>query len=158
MKTDSKILLIGIGNNCRGDDGLGWKFIELVESMGLEFIDCEFRYQLQVEDAALISEYDVVYFIDASYEKLSKGFELRPCIASDEEQVSTHAQSPGAILKLTNNLYNKFPEAWILAIAGEEWGLQTSLSKTAEKNLVDAASFFAELFFETEEAETVFNG
>jgi hydrogenase maturation protease len=158
LKTDQKILLIGIGNNCRGDDGLGWKFIELVESMGLDFISHEYRYQLQVEDAALISEYEVVYFIDASYEKMDKGFELRPCIAFDEEQVSSHAQSPGAILRLANDLYQKFPEAWILAIGGESWEIQTSLSETAERNLVEATSFFAELFFETEVAETIFNG
>lgn len=156
MRTDQKILLIGIGNDSRGDDGLGWKFVELVEAMGLDFIDHEYRYQLQVEDAALISEYDVVYFVDATYENLNAGFELRTCIAVDEEQVSTHAQSPGAILKLANNLYNKFPEAWILAIAGESWELQTSLSDAAEKNLVEATSFFAELFFEIEEAETIF--
>lgn len=158
MKTDKKILLIGIGNNCRGDDGLGWKFIELVESMGLDFIDHEYRYQLQVEDAELLIEYDVVYFVDATYEKLAEGFELRSCIAADEEQVSSHAQSPGAILKLTNHLYKKTPEAFLLAIAGESWELQTSLSETAEKNLVEAASFFAELFFETEVAETVISG
>jgi hydrogenase maturation protease len=158
LRTDQKILLIGIGNNCRGDDGLGWKFVELVESMGLDFINHEYRYQLQVEDAALISEYDVVYFVDASYEKMDTGFELRPCIASDEEQVSSHAQSPGAILKLANNLYKKFPEAYVLAIGGESWELQTSLSEVAERNLVEATSFFAELFFETEVAETVFNG
>lgn len=158
MKTDSKILLIGIGNNCRGDDGLGWKFAELVESMDLDFIVCEFRYQLQVEDAALASEYDVVYFVDATYEKLQDGFELRPCIALQEESFSTHAQSPGAILQLTNNLYKKFPEAFILAISGEEWGLQTSLSKVAEKNLLEAASFFAEQFFQEKSEETVFGG
>jgi hydrogenase maturation protease len=158
LKTDQKILLIGIGNNCGGDDGLGWKFIELVESMGLDFISHEYRYQLQVEDAALISEYEVVYFVDASYEKMDKGFELRPCIAFDEEQVSSHAQSPGAILRLANDLYQKFPEAWILAIGGESWEIQTSLSETAERNLVEATSFFAELFFETEVAETIFNG
>jgi hydrogenase maturation protease len=128
LKTDQKILLIGIGNNCRGDDGLGWKFIELVESMGLDFIDREFRYQLQVEDAVLISEYDVVYFVDATYEKMDKGFELRPCIAFDEEQVSSHAQSPGAILRLANDLYQKFPEAWILAIGGDSCEIQTSMS------------------------------
>ena len=157
MKTDQKILLIGIGNDSRGDDGLGWKFVELVEAMGLDFIDHEYRYQLQVEDAALISEYDVVYFVDASYEKMDRGFELRTCVALDEEQVSTHAQSPGAILKLANNLYNKFPEAWILAIGGECWELQTRLSAIAEKNLVEATSFFAELFFETEIAEAILN-
>lgn len=157
MRTDQKILLIGIGNDSRGDDGLGWKFVELVEAMGLDFIDHEYRYQLQVEDAALISEYDVVYFVDATYENLNAGFELRTCIATDEEQVSTHAQTPGAILKLANNLYNKFPEAWVLAIGGECWELQTSLSAIAEKNLVEATSFFAELFFETEIAEAILN-
>lgn len=157
MKTEQKILLVGIGNNCRGDDGLGWKFVELVESMGLDFIDHEYRYQLQVEDAALISEYDVVYFADATYERLDKGFELHPCTSSEEEQVSTHAQSPGAILKLANNLYQKFPQAYILAIGGECWELQTSLSEVAERNLVEATSFFAEMFFETEVPETVFN-
>jgi hydrogenase maturation protease len=146
LRTDLKILVIGIGNNCRGDDGLGWKFIELLESMGLDFIDQEYRYQLQVEDAALISEYDVVYFVDATYESLKEGFELRSCIASNEEQVSSHAQSPGAILKLANDLYNKFPEAYLLAICGEEWGLETSLSEAAQKNLIEAASFFAEQF------------
>jgi hydrogenase maturation protease len=158
LRTDQKILVIGVGNNCRGDDGLGWKFVELVEVMDLDFIDHEYRYQLQVEDAALISEYDVVYFVDASYEKMEKGFELRPCIAFDEERVSSHAQSPGTILKLANNLYKKFPEAWVLAIGGESWELETSLSEVAERNLIDATSFFAEMFFETEVAETVFNG
>jgi len=158
LRTDQKILLIGIGNDSRGDDGLGWKFVELIEAMGLDFIDHEYRYQLQVEDAALISEYDVVYFVDASYEKMDKGFELRPCIAYDEGQVSTHAQSPGAILKLANNLYKKFPEAYVFAIGGESWELQITLREAAERNLVEATSFFAELFFETEVAEQVFNG
>lgn len=151
-------MLIGIGNNCRGDDGLGWKFVELIEAMGLDFIDHEYRYQLQVEDAALISKYDVVYFVDASYEKMDMGFELRPCIASDEEQVSSHAQSPGAILKLANNLYQKYPESYVFAIGGESWELQTSLSEAAERNLIEATSFFAELFFETEVAETIIDG
>lgn len=147
MKTDSdKILLIGIGNISRGDDGLGWKFVELVESMGLNFIDLELRYQLQIEDAALISEYDVVYFVDATYEKLENGFEIRPCVASDFNGFSTHAQSPEAIVKLSNHLYKKFPAAHILAICGEEWGLQTSISEAAQKNLVEAASRFTEQF------------
>jgi len=146
LKTDQKILLVGIGNNCRGDDGLGWKFIDLVESMGLDFINCECRYQLQVEDAALISEYDVVYFVDATYENLPDGFELRPCIAFNEESFSTHAQSPGAIVKLANDLYKASPKAFILAICGVEWELQTSLSESAQKNLIEATSFFAEQF------------
>jgi hydrogenase maturation protease len=155
LKTDHKILLIGIGNNCRGDDGLGWKFVELVEAMGLDLIDCEFRYQLQVEDAALISEYEVVYFVDASYEALMDGFTVRPCEPTTQEPFSTHAQSPEAIVGLANNLYKKYPKAYVLAIGGDSWELETNLSETAKKNIVEAVSFFAELFFEAEEVETL---
>jgi len=158
VKTDQKILLIGIGNNCRGDDGLGWKFVELVEAMGFDFIHCEARYQLQVEDAALVSEYDIIYFVDASYEKLMDGFTIRPCIALAKEHFSSHSQTPEAILELTNSLYQKSPEAYILAIAGESWELETSLSEAANRNLIEAVSFFAELFFEVEETETGFKG
>ena len=154
MKTDSGILLIGIGNNCRGDDGLGWKFLEEIESSGYDFIEREFRYQLQVEDAALISEYDVVVFVDATYEKLSNGFEVRPCIAADNAFFSTHAQAPGAILHLTHSLYKKFPKAYVLAISGETWELETKLSDGAGRNLQAAVSYFTEQFLPIQPAET----
>jgi hydrogenase maturation protease len=154
LKTDSGILLIGIGNNCRGDDGLGWKFVDLLENMGFDFLDHEYRYQLQVEDAALVSEYDVVVFVDATYEKLDEGFEVRPCVATEQSFFSTHAQSPEAILHLTNTLYKKFPKAYVIAICGEGWELQTSLSETAEKNLQTAVGFFTEQFLPVEPAET----
>ena len=73
LKTDStRILLIGIGNSGRGDDGLGWKFTELVERSGYNFFDCEYRYQLQIEDTVLISKYDTVLFVDASQAALKR--------------------------------------------------------------------------------------
>lgn len=146
MKIKSSILIIGIGNNCRGDDGLGWRFVEAIESFGVEFLDCEYRYQLQVEDAALASDYDLVVFADATYEKIDNGYEIRSCIPDSDCLFSTHAQSPGAIVSLTNTLYKIFPKAYIVAICGEEWGLQSYLSETAEINLQAAVSFFKRQF------------
>ncbi len=142
----NKILLIGIGNSGRGDDGLGWKFVEMIDGHGYDFLEHEFRYQLQVEDAALISDYDVVFFVDASHDKLNNGFQISRCISADQSFFSTHAQAPGAILYLANNLYSKFPKTYILAISGKEWGLNTSISKEAENNLQSALSFFIEEF------------
>jgi hydrogenase maturation protease len=146
LKTNSGILLVGIGNSGRGDDGLGWRFLDMTDSLGYDFLDLEYRYQLQVEDAELISGYDVVVFVDASHEKLGKGFGIMPCIAASHAFFSTHAQAPAAILHLANHLYNKFPKAYVLAISGEEWDLQTSLSTEAEKNLQAAIDFFMEQF------------
>jgi len=143
LKTDSnRILLIGIGNSGRGDDGLGWVFTEHIGQNEYHFIDREYRYQLQIEDSALICEYDTVIFADASHTELKAGFEIRPCTAASHYFFSSHIQSPETILYLANSLYGKYPDTYTMAISGNDWELKTSLSLTAEKNLHLALDFF----------------
>ena len=142
----NKILLIGIGNSGRGDDGLGWKFIEELERFHDDFLQLEFRYQLQIEDAELITHYDTVIFVDASHYTFSNGFQLKACLPSDQASFTSHAQQPEAILYLANHLYDKFPDAYILAISGTEWELKTFLSDEAEKNLAAALHHFENEF------------
>jgi len=129
------ILIIGIGNDAREDDGLGWKFLEYLDGQGHDFLDCEFRYQLQVEDAATIANYEVVVFVDASEKSLHGGFEMRSCIAANHAFFSTHEQAPSAIVYLANALYKKFPRAYTLAISGNSWQLKSRLSREGKRNL-----------------------
>jgi hydrogenase maturation protease len=145
------MLLIGIGNSGRGDDGLGWEFIERVSGLGYDFLDYEFRYQLQVEDAELIANYDIIVFVDASHDQLDGGFEMRRCISASHSYFTTHAQAPEAILHLANNLYNRFPKSYTLAISGEKWEMENSLSLDAKNNLQAAFEFFVEIFLPTVE-------
>ena len=146
-KTDShKILLIGIGNSGRGDDGLGWRFAELVAGNLFNFFDCEYRYQLQIEDSDLISKYDRVIFVDASHAVLENGFQLNPCTGAGHYFYSSHMQSPETVLYLANTLYKSYPKAYTLGISGRYWELKTSLSKEAKKNLDEAYAFFEEGF------------
>ena len=49
-KSDYKTIILGIGNNGRQDDGLGWAFLDFLEEQNTT-IDLEYRYQLQIEDA-----------------------------------------------------------------------------------------------------------
>lgn len=147
IKTDSnKILLIGIGNSGRGDDGLGWKFAELVECNLFNFFDCECRYQLQIEDSDLISKYDRVIFVDASHAVLNNGFEIQTCNPASHYFYSSHEQSPETILYLANELYKSFPKAYTMGISGQNWELKTTLSNAAQKNLELAFEFFEEGF------------
>jgi hydrogenase maturation protease len=141
---ERKILLIGIGNSGRGDDGVGWRFVDAISDGLYDFLDCEYRYQLQVEDADLITGYDTVLFVDASLEALKEGFEVRPCTPKGQYTFTSHALEPSAVVHLTNTLYHKYPEAYVLAIAGVEWELHTGLSKEAEDNLNAALGFFKE--------------
>ena len=138
----ARLLLIGIGNNGRGDDGLGWKFLDLFKEVNRDQIDLEYRYQLQVEDAELISHYEVVIFIDAIHQPLKEGFEVKQCEAANHYYFSSHLQSPEAILYLAQVIFNKSPEAYTLAISGVNWELTTSISESATNNLHCAMQYF----------------
>lgn len=139
-----RILVIGIGNSGRGDDGLGWKFAERVEELFHESCEVEYRYQLQVEDAQLIEPYEAIVFADATQEDLKGGFSFKPCLPSNDYFFSTHIQSPGAILSLANFLYGKTSDAFLLSISGSEWGMKMLLSEKAEANLGSALRFLGE--------------
>jgi len=142
----AKMLLIGIGNCGRGDDGLGWSFADYIKEYFSDLFDVEYRYQLQVEDAELISRYRTVIFADASHEKLKEGFELKPCEAAAHYYFSSHMQSPETILFLSGKLFAGIPEAFSMAISGFEWELKTSLHDEAEKNLASAIDYFENNF------------
>lgn len=140
------ILLLGIGNCGRGDDGLGWSFVEAVATTGQQFLDYEFRYQLQVEDADLVAAYNTVIFVDAAQAPLPDGFEVRPCLPAGQYSITSHALDPGAVVYLTNSLFHQYPAAYLLAIAGAEWELHCGLSVEAGHNLAAALRFFWESF------------
>ena len=160
LKTDpiliepNKVLLIGIGNSGRGDDGLGWRFTDMLKRYKFDFLDYEYRYQLQVEDTLLISGYNKVIFADGSHEALENGFEVKSCTPANHYFFSSHIQSPETILYLANDLYNKQPDAYTMAISGYHWELKTSLSKNAQKNLQSAVAFFVKEFLARIEEET----
>lgn len=133
-----KGLLIAIGNDARQDDGLGWAFGRALEQKGILPWAVEYRYQLQVEDADLIARFEEVIFVDAYKGELPGGYTWEPLMPLLEFGFSTHALAPGAILALCQTLYTKCPQAWLIAIAGEAWELEPSLSEAAGKNLENA--------------------
>ena len=141
MKKSDKTIVLGIGNNGRQDDGLGWMFLDFLDEKDLK-IDIEYRYQLQIEDADLISNYDRVFFVDATKEETEDGFYLKPCYPSEEYSFSTHALNPETILYLSQKIYNHKPEASIFAIQGFDWELKIGLSEKGTANLEKAKKYF----------------
>lgn len=137
-------MIIGIGNSSRGDDGLGWKFLD--DLVVGERIDLEYRYQLQVEDAAVISSYDEVIFVDAIARSLREGFVFIPCEPKQTSSFTTHRLEPGAVLWLCQELYREKPVAYVMAIEGVDFQLGQSLSKVARSNLVQAVEFMNQWF------------
>ena len=141
MKKSDKIIIIGIGNNGRQDDGLGWLFLDFLEEQHSD-IDIEYRYQLQIEDADLISNYKTVIFVDATKEETENGFYLEPCHPSEKYSFSTHALAPETVLYLSDKLYDHNPDASIFAIQGYDWELMIGLSEKGTINLNKAKKHF----------------
>ena len=143
-----KTLLIGIGNSGRSDDALGWKFLEIFSSFD-ELFDFEYRYQLQIEDADLISRYDTVIFVDASHKPVEHGVAFYPCTPSPTTSFTTHRLDPETVLWLSRDLFGVTVTGYIMAIEGSEWELRHGLSKPAEDNLHKATSIFMDHISET---------
>ena len=138
--TDSKILVYGIGNPGRRDDGLGPALVELLEAARLEGVDLDSNYQLNIEDALACSKHDTVIFADAS-ETAETPFAFIRLEPSREIAFTTHELSPAAVLALCEELYGRRPQAWVMAIRGHEWDIGEGLSPEAEVCLSAALAF-----------------
>ena len=143
-ESDNKILIIGIGNSARTDDGLGWAFIDNIKENLPGNFSCVYKYQLQIEDAELLSHYSVVYFIDAHKQQWENGFAVIPCYPKANHGFTTHELSPETVLHLTKTIYNKSPQSYIVGISGYSFQLEVGLSDKAKDNLGGALNYFNE--------------
>ena len=107
-----QILIYGYGNPGRQDDGLGIALTQRLEAWvsELQIIGVEFdnNYQLNIEDAAAIAQKDLVIFADASEENI-EDFCLSKVDGSTNVSFTTHAASPGYIVQLCKELFQKEP-------------------------------------------------
>ncbi len=138
MKKLDSTLIIGIGNNTRQDDGLGWCFLDILEKKGYNLDNLLYKYQLMVEDAELITEYTTVIFVDAFKTHLENGFVIERIYPANKVAFSTHEVPPNQILNLCEAIYNKNPKAYIVKIQGYNWDIEIGLSEQAKINLENA--------------------
>jgi hydrogenase maturation protease len=142
MKKLDNTLVIGIGNNTRQDDGLGWSFLNILEKEGFKSDHLLCKYQLMVEDAELISAYKTVIFVDANKTALENGFSIERIYPAEKVSFSTHAVPPNQILNLCETIYNKKPKAFVIKLQGYKWDIEIGLTNLAKVNLKNAVSNF----------------
>jgi len=139
-----QILIYGYGNPGRQDDGLGIRLAERLEEWstlkGLECVSFENNYQLNIEDAEAISNQDLVIFADASEEEIDD-FCFSKVDGKGKLSFTTHAASPGYIVKLCNELFQKEPRVYLLHIKGYEWEFKEEISPRALVNLDRAIDY-----------------
>ncbi len=153
-------LVYGFGNPGRQDDGLGILLAEKWEvwakKHGIDHIDFEYNYQLNIEDAHTISEYENVIFLDASVEDI-EDIKLSRVVPTEKTEFTMHAMHPGFILHLCQNLYDKAPNTYLLSIKGYEFEFNEEISREAEENLEMAFELAIELFSMPKVSEVISN-
>jgi len=145
----TKTLIYGYGNPGRQDDGLGERFIALVEKwisdQKLENISTDCNYQLNIEDSATIAEYDTVIFVDASIVEDVENFRLEEIEPNDARiEFTMHAVSASYVVDLCKKIYGKTPKAYVLHIRAYEFEFKEELTPKAAENMLDALEFLKE--------------
>ncbi|NJM63028.1 MAG: hydrogenase maturation protease [Oscillatoriales cyanobacterium RU_3_3] len=139
------IALIGYGNDLRSDDGVGQKIANLVATWELENFRTYAVHQLTPELAEIIAGVDAVIFVDAypaGEETKVKFIELT---ASECSPGIAHALDPRSLLGLTQKLYDRLPQAWMVAVPGVNFELGESFSPVTESAMFNAFKFIDNL-------------
>jgi hydrogenase maturation protease len=142
--TTPRILVYGYGNPGRQDDGLGIALSETIEKWvrenSIPGVETDSNYQLNIEDAARISDFDLVVFADATREKI-KQYACTNLKPSSKVDFTMHSVSPAFILNLCREVYHKNPSARLLHIKGYKWEFMRDMTPEALQNLEEAAVF-----------------
>jgi hydrogenase maturation protease len=124
---------------------LGPAFAEQIQALDLPGVSVESNYQLNIEDAELISKFDMVVFADASV-NANEPFDFRPMHPKPPlVGFSSHSIAAESLLGLAKELFGAAPKAYAMAIRGYDFNsFGEALSDTAEENLAGAVGFFLE--------------
>jgi hydrogenase maturation protease len=125
-----RLLVIGYGNELRGDDAVGPTVAAAVEAMKLEGVRVLVCQQLTPELAEPVSQAGAVVLVDAvvSGDCIVQARELAPV---DGNGILTHAGDPRSLLGLARSLYGRCPRSWWITIPIESTTLGERLSATA---------------------------
>ncbi|MBN1159008.1 MAG: hydrogenase maturation protease [Bacteroidales bacterium] len=155
MSHNSKILIIGYGNPGRQDDGVGVLLVddlhEWAERSKLDFIYTDSNYQLNLEDAATISDFNLVVFADASKEDI-RDFSMTRLKPSPVADFTMHSVSPAFILHICEQIFHRSPEAYLLHIKGYEWEFMSEPTAKARENLKKALEFIKDYIMKYSES------
>lgn len=137
-------LIVGYGNISRRDDGVALYIIRrLRERIGLPETDlledeqgsaqgklatiCV--HQLGPELAETISRYDQVIFIDAHIEgTMRQPLHWQKLVPAYRPSMVSHHLKPEALLALSQALFGRVPEAYVLSVLGHDFDFGEGLS------------------------------
>ncbi len=144
------LLVIGYGNELRGDDGAGLHVARAVQTLGLPGVKVLAVSQLTPEIAAEIASAGMVLFVDASADAELQGFEIRPLAPGGESITLGHAAGPQWLLSLTRQLYGQTLPARLLTLAAPKIDFGEELSPGCQDAVAAAVQYILSIILSAE--------
>jgi hydrogenase maturation protease len=145
---NTRLLVIGYGNELRGDDGVGPRAARAVAAWQLPAVKGLAVHQLTPELAERIAAAECVVFVDAGPDDV---VQTRPIGPSRAAQVLGHTGQPRELLALAEALYGRRAEAWLITLPAPQLGFGEGLSAAAADSLAEVLRQIRILAAATEE-------
>lgn len=140
----AEALVVGYGNDLRGDDRAGRIVASLIEEANLPGVEVLTQSQLTPELALEVAKADIVIFVDASVNTTELDVALVEVGVAGSQAMSHHAD-PGTLLRLARDLGHTPATAYIVSIPATDLELGFELSPTTARAVDEAVAVIVEL-------------
>jgi len=127
------IILIGYGNELRGDDGLGPCIARTIADRAAPQVRTLVVHQLTPELADDVAGADLVILVDACFPGDAGKVRMQKVECATASGLA-HTSEPRGLLGLCRALYRHTPQAWLVTVAGDDFSLGDGLSTSAQAN------------------------
>jgi len=137
-------LVVGYGNDLRGDDRAGRVVASLIEEADLPGVQVLSQSQLTPEVALEVAKVDLVVFVDASVETESLDVSaVEPGVAGPTTM--SHHADPATLVRLARD-FGKMPnEAYVVSVPASNLELGFDLSPKTARAIDEAVAAIVEL-------------
>ncbi|GCL35286.1 hypothetical protein SR1949_03780 [Sphaerospermopsis reniformis] len=134
------VIVIGYGNELRGDDAIGQQVAKVVKYWCLSSVESIAIHQLTPELAEPLANSRLAIFVDACINSQSHEVQVQPLLPNESNTINPHTSDPRTLLSLAQFLYGNSPKAWLITVPGENFKLCDRISLTAQKGITTALS------------------
>jgi hydrogenase maturation protease len=131
------VLVIAWGNPLREDDGVAWHVLEGLRRLqprpSLPLLRLRHAHQLTPELAEPVSHAKGVVFVDARRDGTPGQVLSEAVSASAGANPLAHSLSPQTLLLYAESLYGRAPQAVVVSVAGESFGMGDALSPAVRR-------------------------
>ncbi|MFM2062884.1 MAG: hypothetical protein RLZZ507_2554 [Cyanobacteriota bacterium] len=133
-------IVIGYGNELRGDDAIGQQVAKAIKFWCLSSVKSVAVHQLTPELAEPLANSQLAIFVDACINSQSHEVQVKPLLPSESNTINPHTSDPQTLLFLAQFLYGNCPLAWLVTVPGVNFELSDRISPTAQKGITTALS------------------